>query len=408
MLDAIRKNNESNKQRIRIMFQELRDELNGREHMLVQATEGIMNKKILALQVQLESLQELQKELRAKKDMVSARLTLHGGDFRMLHDRKELMDEVKQIVAMADRQDRKPVESIKDGPECHLPDALLKEAHTYGEIFCSPHPARFVASGAGLSKAFVGAEAKFIVEAYDKYGQRAFKSGSAVEVKVQGPTGLEVVTSVTDQGRGGYLVHYIPQVVGMHSVTITVEKKSISNWRSAVTVFGRRDYSAITKPRATFSRQHFHSDVCTVRSVCCLGNRQIAFADAFKVRMISSEGKQVKPAIGSYGSGQGQFNTITGITVSNQGHLYVTDTQNHRMQKMTLEGKPLATFGGYGNRAGNLHYPEDVALADGRVFVADGGNNRVAVFQQKTGKCVNLIGGKVTERGLQMKCPQVR
>jgi sugar lactone lactonase YvrE len=78
---------------------------------------------------------------------------------------------------------------------------------------------------------------------------------------------------------------------------------------------------------------------------------------------------------GEFGAGAGQLSSPAGAEVSADGELFVADSGNDR----------IAIFAGDGTFArtliGGLSGPRDVALdGDGRVFVADTGNNRVAVL----------------------------
>lgn len=71
-----------------------------------------------------------------------------------------------------------------------------------------------------------------------------------------------------------------------------------------------------------------------------------------------------------------------GLSVGPDGNLYVADTHYHRVVVFTPEGKLLRQFGRFGQGAGCLIYPTDVAFSDdGRIFVSEyGGNDRVSVF----------------------------
>jgi uncharacterized protein (TIGR03663 family) len=84
--------------------------------------------------------------------------------------------------------------------------------------------------------------------------------------------------------------------------------------------------------------------------------------------------------------GDGQFQEPWGITVADDGRVYVADTWNHRIQVFDGEGTFLTKWGMYGqtDSAATLFYgPRDVAVdASGRVFVTDTGHKRVMVFDQ--------------------------
>ena len=73
--------------------------------------------------------------------------------------------------------------------------------------------------------------------------------------------------------------------------------------------------------------------------------------------------------------------------------MYITDSNNHRVQVFTAEGKFLRMFGRCGEGKGELKEPCGVAI-DTRdmVYVSDG-NNRVSVFTSG-GQFVTLFGKK--------------
>ena len=63
--------------------------------------------------------------------------------------------------------------------------------------------------------------------------------------------------------------------------------------------------------------------------------------------------------------------------------MYVADTNNSRIQKLTLSGRFISKFGSQGSGDSMLFGPEGVCVDhDGRVFMADYGNSRVSVFSE--------------------------
>ncbi len=90
---------------------------------------------------------------------------------------------------------------------------------------------------------------------------------------------------------------------------------------------------------------------------------------------------------GTEGSGPGQFRAPRGIAVSTDGFVYVADSQNHRIQKFTLDGQFVAAWGSYGDCGmimpdpGTFCEPWGVAVApNGDVYVADTWAHRVQRF----------------------------
>ncbi|MEO8368750.1 MAG: hypothetical protein ABI806_06095, partial [Candidatus Solibacter sp.] len=81
-----------------------------------------------------------------------------------------------------------------------------------------------------------------------------------------------------------------------------------------------------------------------------------------------------------------QFSSIQGIAIDRLGNLYISDTDNHRVRKIsgglvrTIAGTGAPGFGGDGKPAtdAQLNLPYGLALdAAGNLYVADSGNQRV-------------------------------
>ena len=95
---------------------------------------------------------------------------------------------------------------------------------------------------------------------------------------------------------------------------------------------------------------------------------------------IASDGASLSryPADDAAGTMDGDFSSPQGIGVSGDGSLWIADTNNHRLQRMSPAGEWLATVGSYGSGADQFKSPSDVIVgSDGSLWVADTGNNRI-------------------------------
>jgi streptogramin lyase len=86
----------------------------------------------------------------------------------------------------------------------------------------------------------------------------------------------------------------------------------------------------------------------------------------------------------SDGTGTGQFNDPTGVAIDVNGNLYVADSGNHRIRKITPAGTVSTIVGstqGYADGTGTaakFNYPTGIIIdASGNLLVADSGNNRI-------------------------------
>ncbi len=78
-------------------------------------------------------------------------------------------------------------------------------------------------------------------------------------------------------------------------------------------------------------------------------------------------------------SADGQLAKTGKIAVDGEGHVYVADYGNNRVQKFDSKGDFLAKWGNRGN--GHFIGPVDIALdGQGNVYVVEADSNRVQKF----------------------------
>jgi streptogramin lyase len=100
---------------------------------------------------------------------------------------------------------------------------------------------------------------------------------------------------------------------------------------------------------------------------------------------------------GVAGSGPDTFFQPCDVIVGPDGDIYVSDSHtadpngsngnppsNARISKFTKDGKFIKSWGMPGSEPGQLHIPHSMAFdSQGRLFVADRGNNRIQIFDQE-------------------------
>jgi len=81
------------------------------------------------------------------------------------------------------------------------------------------------------------------------------------------------------------------------------------------------------------------------------------------------------------GSKDGQFNFPQGVGVDSSGNVYVSDSDNNRIEKFDSSGNYLTQWGSLGSFNGQFNNPDGVAVnSSGNVYVVDSGNSRVEKF----------------------------
>ncbi|MEZ4523634.1 MAG: NHL repeat-containing protein [Thermomicrobiales bacterium] len=109
-------------------------------------------------------------------------------------------------------------------------------------------------------------------------------------------------------------------------------------------------------------------------------------ADSFNNRIVKlSPGGEVTGGWGTLGSGPGQLNNPQGIAIRGTT-VYVADTSNYRIQVFDLDGNVITGWGSQGSAAGQFNSTSGVAVdSAGNIYVADSGNHRVQVFTSAGG-----------------------
>jgi DNA-binding beta-propeller fold protein YncE len=86
---------------------------------------------------------------------------------------------------------------------------------------------------------------------------------------------------------------------------------------------------------------------------------------------------------GSYGVEDGQFLAPMGLAVDEADNVYVGDNKRHDIQMFDGEGQFLARWGSRGTEAGQIERPFQVTLdAAGHLYVADAESNRIDKFDR--------------------------
>jgi RHS repeat-associated protein len=106
---------------------------------------------------------------------------------------------------------------------------------------------------------------------------------------------------------------------------------------------------------------------------------------------------QYSTAIGTTGTGNGQFSHPADIVADGKGNVWVVDKANNRIEEFNEKGEFVRAAGSFGSAGGQLSSPAAIAIDTwGNLDVADTGNNRVVRFSE-TGAFVSVVGANVNK-----------
>ena len=94
------------------------------------------------------------------------------------------------------------------------------------------------------------------------------------------------------------------------------------------------------------------------------GDIYVADTGNARICRLTPEGK-FKSQWGAKGKGQGEFATAHGLAIDSKDRIYVADRNNNRVQVFSPEGKFVAEWTGFGNPFGILSYKNNLIVSEG-------------------------------------------
>lgn len=123
-----------------------------------------------------------------------------------------------------------------------------------------------------------------------------------------------------------------------------------------------------------------------------LGQVYVVDSKLHRIAVFSLKDGTLIKTIGKRGKEPGEFNFPTNIAIDSQGHLYVVDGANFRIQVLDPDGKYLSSIGKIGDGPGMFARPKGVAVdSDGHVYVTDAAFNNFQIFK-RDGKLLLYVG----------------
>ena len=365
-------------------FEILQQTLEERKRTLLSELEAISLSKTTALTLQNEQFEKMVGDIGHYTNMVSQILQTHtdheivalGGLIPT-----ELQATLKRIqtISLTPNQHSNITVSVQT-------DDLVTQLSKLGEIIVfSPSPS--LCTWTSISVARVGTRYHVKVQSKTSIGEEYPHGGVEVKGEMRSKThnGAVVYGEVEDHRDGTYTITLTPQTAGPHQLLITMDGQHVQNSPNDLDVRPKRDYHTL----------------CNAQQVIqCHWPRCVAIHDNGDIYVGSDDGciyvfdqtGQRKNTIGSSGRGYGQFSSPFSISIKGDV-LYVADTDNHRVQKLTSSGKFLHKFGQQGSDQGQFNKPMAVIIdANNKLIVSDFNNHRIQVFNENGGWLLTIDG----------------
>ncbi|VAX10952.1 hypothetical protein MNBD_GAMMA26-1785 [hydrothermal vent metagenome] len=110
------------------------------------------------------------------------------------------------------------------------------------------------------------------------------------------------------------------------------------------------------------------------------------------IKVFNLDDGSFRRIFGTHGRDAGEFNYPTYAAVDREGHLYINDTLNGRIQIFDQAGVFIREFGEFGDGGGDFSTAKGIAVdSDGNIYVADAGFDNLQIFDPQ-GRLLLFIG----------------
>ena len=378
---------------IQVLFMKLRQLIDKHEKELLVKCRQMAVSKETYLSIQMEGLQHLSESMSQCHSLASI-ATSQYTDVQLLSIAQTLQDRADTLQQQFTDTSLDLCETPDISVEVNT-DALVKMITEFvgvADPFPSPSCSSNTTAVVPRQRLGIGAEMKVKVTTRDSTGKELNKGESVVRgtLTCQG----RVECPVSDNDDGTYLVSVIPQQLGQHQLSNTVNSQGIQGSPFKLSVVTQRDYAELNDPVQTITGIKTPSYIAFTDN----GDMFVTSYNDDCIYVYDSSGKK-KTTFGSRRKGgELQFQTPNGIEISGEV-VYVAEWDGHRIHKLTTGGEYIGVFGKKGSGIGEFYGPMDIKISpDGKVYVADTENHRIQVFHPDW-TISHVIDGKVSGNG---------
>ena len=267
--------------------------------------------------------------------------------------------------------------------------------HMKMTFLLQPDLQKSTVTGQGLQRAETSQPAHFEVHLVDTAGDPCTTEQQVTAELRSNVDGSIILTSVAHKTPDTYEVSYQPNTRARHVLNVTVNGEPVQG--SPFLVYVRQAPHLLGKPVRVITGLDDPWVIATT------GSGELAVSEYLrnKISFISRDGKKIRSIdTTSVRSGIRRYKLNSwGVAVDEDGNIYVTDFESHRLSKFNSGGKLVKTVGGKGGRTGQFYFPYGIGLSkDNKLFVCDTNNHRIQVFDTNL-KFISCFGKEGSGEG---------
>ena len=368
--NEITEQSEAVKQEIRVMEEEMISAIRESARQLTREVETVTDGKLKVLSEQKKSAEMSLSYLKDCEEYVEQSIR-SGNQQQVLMSKKQMMDHMSQVTQQINMEELIPIE--KADVQLIRDSKIAEAAHHIGDIVFTSLQQCKVKEISQIECISDDVSFLLLLECLD-YSLLAVPASSIKCSLV--PVGSQpITTTVTFTTHPGvYNIHCSPSTHGHYQVNVQVYDVQLEG-TSLVIPFN--PYLDTITPVRTIGELNgaWGVAVSTDGSHIIVTERM---GDC--VTILDSEGKKVKSFGGKGESGNVKFTYPRGVAITPDNFILVTD--NHRIQKVTMDGECIASVGKEGSRRLKFNIPDGIAISllTGHIYIADWSNDRIQVL----------------------------
>ena len=368
MMDKIQEHGDEVKKEIDQHYDEMVKKLMKQKDQVKQQVNDTVTQKKLTIAAQLCEVEPVQDKVQGLKLMNDSLKTLQHDESYTKN--KQIVNKCFQEVKCDyDKIKLHPIEikkitviPVTSTPEvCHLSEELQSSPDNYDFLFPDYICANMEVEGLLLTK---GSETPHLS-----------KGGKKVSVQLETSTGKVTPAKIQDNNNGSYTVTFVGKQVGHAKLIVVVDGMQIKG--SPYNIALQRNYKALYRPTKIITHRDGIQQPFGIEFGWC--GIWAVVDEVYHCVYIFNDNDQLVRKIGKYIGGISKLtNDCHGVAFDASNYLYVID--GSVIKKFNIVGNYILHFGSYGSKDGQLSSPQGITTHNGRVYVADSGNDRISVF----------------------------